>query len=293
MVREMQAQIHNAASGIMTFTKSSKLPAHEVEEAKQMTLRLFSLLGALCMSKLEGPTVSEARLASLEVIDIESFDATTLDALTAEYENKNAIELVHHWIEGHIEHGVSVGLMQMSPPMVARLFAQLAQAMVKFQDCRSLATIPFPFPYSACSLLLLVVHWVMTPIVICHWTSHISVAAVFSFVLVFMLWELRSVAEELENPFAGYACDLPVAEYQRNLNSKLRTISGTSASTLPKFKVGRDVVKLGHYDNTLLDFVSPDTSCVGSDDLGDDDREMSNPLPYVRMSKCNDDDALL
>merc|ERR1719272_2629382 len=75
------AAYFDSASTLIAFMKGTKKDPKVVKEFQFIIIRLYSLLNALCYVKMEGDEISDSRLRSLEVIDMEGLDNGTIKAL--------------------------------------------------------------------------------------------------------------------------------------------------------------------------------------------------------------------
>lgn len=227
LLQQMVGSWFDSASSTFAFLKMSKAGREEVRRLEHLLVRLYSMLCALAMTELEGADEGDDesfynRLNEMEIIDVDSLDSDTLDTIRA---CTNKIELIFHWIQVVLVNGIEKGIINMPPPILSRSFLELADGMVKFHDCLKISMLPFPFPYSQATLVLLILHWLITPMMICTWTSNASMAALFSFLIVFIFWGLYGIATELENPFGDDPNDLDALEVMRHFNEKLRLLT--------------------------------------------------------------------
>ena len=86
------------------------------------------------------------------------------------------VELVFHWIQSIVVTSIECGIMSAPSPILTRAYSELAAGMVKFHDCLKIARISVPFPYSQATLLLLVMHWLLTPFVMTQGTQSPTVS---------------------------------------------------------------------------------------------------------------------
>merc|ERR1712226_816086 len=93
--------------------------------------------------------------------------------------------------------------------------------MVNFHEARKLTQVPFPFPYAQTTEALLLLHWVLSPLVICMWVNLWPWAGIFCFIQVFILWSLNAIAKEIEDPFGEDLNDLDGVDMQREFNTQL------------------------------------------------------------------------
>mmetsp|Transcript_30990 Transcript_30990/g.71977 ORF Transcript_30990/g.71977 Transcript_30990/m.71977 type:complete len:382 (+) Transcript_30990:65-1210(+) len=217
LMQQMIGSWFDAASSAVAFCHGSKADGAAVVCFQHLLLRLYSILTALALTELRGDDV-EPRPVSFEVIDAESFDSETSRLMK---DSPCKIELIYHWIQTVLVDANATGIITVAPPILARAFFELADGMVKFHDCKKIAVHPFPFPYSQVTLILLISHWIITPVMICSETQNTFLACLFSFLVVFIFWGLYAIAIELENPFGDDPNDLDGADILREMNSKL------------------------------------------------------------------------
>lgn len=226
-VSEMVAAYFDSASTLIAFMKGTKKDPKVVKEFQFTIIRLYSLLNALCYVKMEGDEISDSRLRSLEVIDMEGLDKGTIKALDDDH--THMVEHVYCWILAMVSDAVSTNLIVAPPPMSNRILAKLSEGLAKMETCRKIALVPFPFPYAQATLWLLMVHYIVAPLVMCRLAPTSFTVFVFTFFQVFMMWSLILISWQLENPFGEDANDLPTAKNQQAFNERLRILVKPSA----------------------------------------------------------------
>merc|ERR1712107_234934 len=127
---------------------------------------------------------------------------------------------------------------------VSRSFQELANGMVMFHDALKISQTPFPFPYAQTCYILLMIHWFMTPFVLTAWVEKNSensapelktaLAMLFCFLQVFILWSLRAISVEIQNPFGQDENDLNQEAMQIEMNSQLLLLVSESTLRTPK-----------------------------------------------------------
>jgi len=237
MLSNFRACLWGTASATIAYSNLSKKPREEIDEFQHMVIRLMSLFSGMCLAKLEGEEVTDRSINNFGILDCTGIDSSTLDALVNE---PASVELVYHYIESLLAQGVQKEYISMPPPIISRIFQQLEKSFATYNSCREVAVIPFPFPFAQATTILLLMHWLMTPLVVASWTKARGMAFTFTFVWVFMLWCLRAISMELENPFGNYANDLPIKEYQMKMNTKLILLLKPSVRKAPKFNNNYD-----------------------------------------------------
>merc|ERR1719387_2193070 len=124
-------------------------------------------------------------------------------------------------------------MLPVPPPVLSRVFQELSNGMLFRNNALKIATTPFPFPYAQMSALLLLTHWIITPLVMCLWTNHYVWTFLFTFIPVLSLWCIQFIAAEIEHPFGNDINDLPVQDLQKELNVTLLMLIDPVAQIQP------------------------------------------------------------
>lgn len=229
---QMVAGFFDVVSSVCSFCRFSKRDKNVVTEYKHTLVRLFSLLHALILAELEaqGKIAGTETALDLDVIDLEGLDAKSRVLLR---ESEEKVDLVFHWIQVVIVQGHHSEIVNVAPPILTRVFQELNTCMIQFHQALKITEVPIPFPYTAATEVMLIIHWLLTPLVTGTWTEHILASAIFSFVQVFMVWSLNSLTEELENPFGNDENDLNRYAMHMELNSRLLMLLQDRAEHVP------------------------------------------------------------
>jgi len=166
-----------------------------------------------------------------EVIDLQGLDAMTLNTLMGE---ECKVELVLQWIHLLTVDGQTNGVVVIAPPILSRIFQNLSNMLNAFYGAYRLTEIPYPFPYKQTTELLLLTHCIITPMVMCDFTSEPGWTAFFSFALSLILISLNSIAHELEDPFGDDSNDLNLKEMQHELNKRLLMLMAPATQLVPE-----------------------------------------------------------
>eukprot|EP00929_Paragymnodinium_shiwhaense_P035295 TRINITY_DN19072_c0_g1_i1.p1 TRINITY_DN19072_c0_g1~~TRINITY_DN19072_c0_g1_i1.p1 ORF type:complete len:614 (+),score=96.86 TRINITY_DN19072_c0_g1_i1:184-2025(+) len=229
----MRAEWFDACSAAIAFCKHSDADVNTIFKFKHTLIRLFSLLHAVAVAEIEDSShdeLDEVNAFRYELVDVESLDQ---DSLNAVRDSETKVELVFMWIQQLIVENIRTGVLSIPPPILSRVFQELANGMVQFHDALKISTIPFPFPYAQTCDLLLLIHWMMTPVIIVHWCSNPLWAFVFSFIQVFILWSLNFIAVEIENPFGTDPNDIDAMAMQLEMNRHLILLVSEAARATP------------------------------------------------------------
>merc|ERR550514_230918 len=99
------------------------------------------------------------------------------------------------------------------PPVLSRVYQELSNGMLGFNQSLKLADVPFPFVFAQILQMMLTFFCLVAPLVVSvitgvrldHWlTPFIATLVVMGF------WSLNEMAKELENPFGEDPNDVPI-----------------------------------------------------------------------------------
>jgi len=100
------------------------------------------------------------------------------------------------------------------PPVLSRVYQELSNGMLGFNQSLKLADVPFPFIFAQILEAMLTIFLVIAPLVVVvitgvdlrHWLTPFATS-----VVVMSFWSLNEMAKELENPFGDDVNDVPIA----------------------------------------------------------------------------------
>eukprot|EP00916_Digyalum_oweni_P019314 GHVL01032151.1.p1 GENE.GHVL01032151.1~~GHVL01032151.1.p1 ORF type:complete len:428 (-),score=71.28 GHVL01032151.1:50-1333(-) len=190
-------------------------------------LHLFSLLHACCINYLQKcKNISYILIGNISIED--------------------SIELLHiydrpyqvlHWINCLIVDRIEMGGLAVPAPMQSRIFHQMSDAMLNFNQACKIEDTPFPFPYVQ---LLQFGHWVLTiitPFVVSAFVIDKYLASALVLVTVAGFWSMHEAAACMESPFGTGSNDLPLRELHDDFLRRLQimlTEEVTDAIVNPK-----------------------------------------------------------
>jgi hypothetical protein len=111
--------------------------------------------------------------------------------------------------------------MIIPPPIASRVYQTISRGFVNLLNAKKITDTRFPFPYAQLITFLLISHTFLTPMIMSGLIKSKVVCAAFTFVPVFGMFSLNFIASELENPFGTDANDLPLDNFQEEMNSCL------------------------------------------------------------------------
>jgi len=230
---KMRAEWFDACASIVAFTKFSEADASAVEDFQNSLVRLFSVLHAVALAEIEDSNsdeVKDIRAFSLDLMDIGAMDSESLLSIK---NSECKPELLFQWIQQFIVENIKNGVLSIPPPILSRAFQELANGMVEFHEALKVSSIPFPFPYAQVCDFLLLVHMIVTPIIITQWVNDIWWVFLFCFLQIFIMWSLKAIAVELENPFGADANDLDQGMMQKEMNTHLELLVSPATLRTP------------------------------------------------------------
>lgn len=219
LLHQMRGEWFDAASCLMTFSRSARASkSEEVAEFRQTLVRLMSLMHASALEEIKANHTD-----TYEVIDIRGLDSKTRNYLRAckEEHGFNRVEVLLHMVQVLVTQNLDDGVLKIAPPILSRVYQTLSRGFVNLLSARKLTDTKFPFPYVQLISGLLIFHSILTPVVIAAIVHHKGWAALLTFVPVFGLLSLNFIAIELECPFGDDENDLPLEQFQKEMNTSL------------------------------------------------------------------------
>lgn len=230
-VYNINGDLFDAAADLVAFTRCAKASTKRVYDFHQLLIRLLSLLHALICADLDkGAQRTSAEGSKLpmaynfELIDISAVDQESLDSLL---DTSHKVELVFQWIQNIVIEGWNDGVFGVPAPIMARAFEDMGSAMVHFHEAQKITEVPFPFPYMMALQILLVWHWMLTPLVTAQWSDYEYWVFAFCLAGTFSLWFFVGLAMELDMPFNLTRNSIDMRYMQKLMNHRLLTLIGT------------------------------------------------------------------
>lgn len=234
LVYSIIGDIFDGVSDLSCFTRGSSAGAEAVREFHQVLIRLASLMNCMIFADLELGAVNSMRdggespeeslraaAFNFELLDVGGLEDEAMDKLL---KSTNKVEVVYLWLQMLVVDAQQKGIFAVPPPISARGLEELGKAIVHFHECQKITEIPFPFPYMLALQLLLMCHWMATPLVVAAWVDSGLWAFMFCFGGTFSLWFFVGIAVDLDQPFKDTTNSLDMAYLQQLLNRRLVTI---------------------------------------------------------------------
>jgi len=114
------------------------------------------------------------------------------------------------WIIQGIIIMIRKDLLDIPPPIVSRVFQELSNGMLGFNQAHKVAMTPFPFPFAQMMSVLLCTVYLIMPFYIDLFTQNPYVTPIISFFLPTVYCALNNIAVELEEPFGTDENDVDI-----------------------------------------------------------------------------------
>mmetsp|Transcript_109842 Transcript_109842/g.218146 ORF Transcript_109842/g.218146 Transcript_109842/m.218146 type:complete len:608 (+) Transcript_109842:84-1907(+) len=222
---QMRSNWFNAVSTAFAFCSTEEARQSDVKEFQRLMSRLVSWLCWASLHQLE-----EKRL-TLEILDTRGMDEYTLNCLD---EAPDQVEILMLWIQRLLFVSQQKGILNAPPPLVTRIFQELGQGVLEFNNMRKVRDIPIPYPYSQMVTLLLIFHVTFTAVAAAFAIDHDLIAFMITFMSVMANVGAYYVSHEVERPFGSNMNDLPMVESMNWLNRSLSLILDPAVQQPPK-----------------------------------------------------------
>lgn len=218
LLHQMRGEWFDSISCLVTFAMLAvDAKPQEVKKFRNTIVRLMSLCHGSALEEIADSDFVISRL------DCEGIDEATRDNIAhcKEKYGFNRVEMVLKTIYTLITKALDDGVLKIPPPILTRVYQTLSRGFVCILNAKKITDTRFPFPYAQLISGLLLIMLVAIPCVMAMLIRNPVWAALFTFVPVFGLFSLNFIASELENPFGHDDNDLPLANFQAEMNSSL------------------------------------------------------------------------
>uniref|UniRef100_A0A7S1RDA9 Bestrophin homolog n=1 Tax=Alexandrium catenella TaxID=2925 RepID=A0A7S1RDA9_ALECA len=221
LLHQMRGEWFDSVSCCVTFTRGAlESKRQDVMDFRHTIIRLMSLCHGSALEEIADDNGDDINIPT---IDIKGLDTTTILHLKEckEKHDFNRVEVILHLIQTLITKNLDKGVLKIPPPILSRVYQTLSRGFVNLLNAKKITDTRFPFPYAQLISMLLVLHTVLTPVMISELISHKAWAFVFTVVPIFGMFSLNFTASQLENPFGNDDNDLPLEDFQDEMNSSL------------------------------------------------------------------------
>mmetsp|Transcript_44207 Transcript_44207/g.89294 ORF Transcript_44207/g.89294 Transcript_44207/m.89294 type:complete len:537 (+) Transcript_44207:112-1722(+) len=294
LIHQVRGEWFNAVSSLFAFCNRAEERKPEVKAFQHTLIRLVSMLYCSALQQ-----ICDLDDDCFEIIETQGMEA---DSLAFMRECNDSCEVLLQWIQRLIMDSSEGNVLKVPPPLLTRAFQELSRGIVNLNNVRKIKEIPFPFPYAQLIAVMLIVHWVTTPIVASQLIESQAAAGVGCFCLTFAVWSLIFITMEIDQPFGDDTNDLPLHEMQRDFNHSLLTLMHPLAQRVPRCDYETEAQgSSGHrsrHDSVLkpsltktLDFI--ESSFSGPDMFDGDNFEAaisscSQSAPSLHLHKSHD-----
>jgi len=232
-MHKMMANWYDATSTLIAFSRASDCQPEDVENFRQVLVRLISLLSALSMSELQ--SVDEEEFCPrtsfrFEVLPIEALDADSRDHIRS---STHRVEAVFQMIQSLVVDAHRSGVLSIAPPLLTRSFQELGLALSTFHEAKMIACEPFPYAYRLTTFVILFIQLLFVPFMVANFATGWIGSFIFAFLGTFILWFVNMVADSLDNPFRKEANALDVSIAQMDLNEYLLQMLASAGRPSP------------------------------------------------------------
>lgn len=231
LLHQMRGEWFDAVSCLMAFSRKARKDRQaEVDEFRHTLVRLTSLMHGCALHEIK-----DIAQEQFEVLDHRGLDDDTLLYLSwCRKQGFNLVEVALHMIQVLVTENHENNILAIAPPILSRVYQELSRGMVNLHNAKKITDTQFPFPYAQLISCLLLVHLFLTPFVVSAFVQNHWWSAMITFVPVFGMFSVNSVATELEMPFGDDDNDLNMKHFQTEMNNSLLMLIHSKADHCPR-----------------------------------------------------------
>jgi predicted membrane chloride channel (bestrophin family) len=296
LLHQMRGEWFDSVSCCVTFSHVAKstLP-DKVMDFRHTIVRLMSLCHAMALAEI---SQMDRHPVAIDFQGLENGTLQHLRLCRTKY-GFNRVEVLLHMTQTLIVTALDSGVLKIPPPILSRVFQTLSRGFVNLLNAKKITDTRFPFPYAQLLSVLLFCHMIMTPVMISNLIENWVWAGIFTFVPLFGMFSLNYVAIELENPFGDDDNDLPMLEFQQEMNNCLLMlledhadlVAGTSNRCVRDFKSLQRTMHKKHENDSELRRLSSETRLFQSKEEVVDEFELQVEDEQADESKAKGADA--
>mmetsp|Transcript_20970 Transcript_20970/g.60570 ORF Transcript_20970/g.60570 Transcript_20970/m.60570 type:complete len:535 (-) Transcript_20970:215-1819(-) len=217
----------SATSSLIAFCSRKPEKAIAVRDFRHKVARMMSLLFSTSLKTLSD--------VEFETLDLSGLDPEALLRIGRSSKEEVNIEMIIYWIQRTIVANVDLGVLDVAPPILSRVFNELADGMVRISSTRKIRILQFPFHYAQMLGCMLLVYTIGAPLACAYVMQTVYSAAGSAFLNVFVLWCINYLAQELEQPLGKRPNDLPLTTFMNGMNSILVMLLQECEEVPPEF----------------------------------------------------------
>jgi len=229
----MSARWAEACRAIIAFSNTSPLDEYDISVFQRLVVQIFSMLHSSAMQDISGDPTARFTVIHAGTLDDESLE---LLESTDGHQKRLRSDVVHQWItELIVEHMHTGVLKHIPPPVLTRVFQEIAQGNQGFQSALTITNVPVPLPYSQLSIAMLCIYSLVMPYFSIKMTNHWYLSALMSFLMIASMCAVHLIAVEIEQPFQDDPNDLPMHEIHDRMNECLTLLLDKRVHRVPRF----------------------------------------------------------
>lgn len=225
LIQQVRGEWFNAISSLFSFCNCTPERAEKVLIFQHLLVRLMSMLFCQALQQ-----ICDLDDDSLEIINVNEFDFESLRFLAG---TNDRVEVILQWLQRAIVDANDDGIIRVAPPILSRAFQELSRGIVNLNNVRKIKEVPFPFPYAQMIGVMLLIHFLVTPLIAAHYIANPIAAAFLSALVTNSFWSLLYIGQEIDHPFGEDPNDLEIADMQQAMNTSLITLLHPSAQSPP------------------------------------------------------------
>ncbi|KAL1525820.1 hypothetical protein AB1Y20_020658 [Prymnesium parvum] len=237
-IQVMLSKWSDAAAQIIAFDRIPDLsPDLSHEPFCRHVVHLFSTMSALAMLELHFDSMMKSRRPADEkrtnsffylqtatekgLPCIEGLDPDEVIFYTAQ---ADPVLAASQRISRTILTRYDAGGLQTPTPIVSRIFQEVSNGLLSYNNATKLKEIPVPFAYVQAQAFMIWCFTLLAPFAIASFTKTVTMSVLCSAIIVGSFTLMWLVANEMEDPYGGEECDLPMLEYHEAFNHSMQTL---------------------------------------------------------------------
>lgn len=250
LIEQARGSWINAVSNLIAFCNPEEARRGDTRRFQHLLVRLMSLLFAKSLTD-----VADDPRIKFSVLDQTGMDKEGLIYLEAQTRKR---EIVLQWIQRLVVDGERSGVLKIAPPILSRVFQELSNGIVHMNDARKITIVPFPFPFAQVTFVMVgLLSYVAIPMV-CGFYLTLWTSAFYSITISAVYWVCYHIALEIEMPFGLEPNQLPVDQFQNELNTTLLALIDARSQRPPQLHIPDDTldddIQICHNDRTKRRF---------------------------------------
>lgn len=227
LINQVRGEWFNAISCLIAFCNKEHDEPGRVQRFQNLLVRLGSLMYCSALQQ-----ICELEDDTLEIIDLKGLDKDSLKFLQSA---NDRCEILMLWVQRLVVEAEADQILKIAPPILSRAYQELSRGIVNLNNVRKIKDIPFPFPYAQMITVMLLIHWLVTPMLAAFVIRSPWWAVIASFSVTGAFWCLIYIALEIDQPFGSDENDLPITEMQEDFNRSLLQLLEFHAQNTPDY----------------------------------------------------------